>query len=561
MKVPTYKSQVKLNQAGSGNFLTVQANPNVYAQSGRAVSDLGQNILEMTVKKFEIEAQTQINNASSTLDSELYAISEKWKKYPHPLQAEEGFMAEVNAAIGKYTSKKKNDSNGVPLLTSSLARNSFVSKAQDLRLKYVRAFKKHSNEKLISFNKANLSLDVDALTNIVADISASQKLREDAFKGIFSTNSIQKDDGTVIFEGALSRSFTDGTIDAEEVVTRKDAALSSIMKGTMLNLMYASNDPSSIAQGFATETLTDPIMKKVFSLLSQDEKFDLTKSFMTIANSIEKERQDAKDAENKKIDQERDDKFGLIFNLDPRKPNENTKIQAIVAELVNKKQMTGQMWKDHDQYLKRFEEEDEDDGTSKKNESDRDTLSYLFQLDAGDNLTIAAINNVEPKKLTVSDYKMFMKAALQEKSDADSAAKIKISSEFKYEQYKDDNSDLSSLAKGLYFSTYMQLMEWREGDGKNATYSEVQDYAKKLIDANKEPLKELVKNKFRTYLTILKGDDYFTRFRFAFDETNPIKSVSDFFAQRTTEDFKDILLFQRYKEFEPFITYFAEDMN
>jgi len=558
MKVPTYKSQVKLNQAGSGNFLTVQADPNVYAQSGKAVADLGQNILNMTVKKFEIEAQTQINNASTTLDTELYAISEKWKKYPHPQTAEASFIKDIDTAIDKYSSGKRNDINGIPLLTNNLARNSFTAKSQELRLKYIREFKKHSNEKLISYNKANLSLDIDALTNTVADISALQKDREKAFKGIFSTDSLKLDDGSLAFVGALSRSYTDGTIDAEEMVTRREAALSSIIKGTMQNLMYASSDPSSIAHGFATETLTDPIMKKIFAELSEDEKFDLTKSFTTMANSIEKERQDAEDAENKKIDKERDDKFGLIFNLDPRIPNQNTKIQAIVTTLINKKQMTDTMWKQHDQYLKRFEEED--DGTSKKNESDRGTLSYLFQLDSDNNLTLDAINNVDPKKLTVSDFRMFMKLALKEKDDANSAAKIKISSAFKYEQYKDDNSELSSLAKGLYFITYVALNEWREGDGKNATYSEVQTEAKRLIDANKEPLKELVREQFNTFLTVLKGDAFFGRFGFVLDESNPIKSVSDFFAQRTTEDFKDIFLLQRYKEFKPFITYFAEDM-
>jgi len=533
----------------------------VYAQSGRAVSDLGQNILEMTVKKFEIEAQTQINNASSMLDTELYAISEKWKKYPHPQTAEASFIKDIDSAIDRYSSGKRNDINGIPLLTNNLARNSFTAKSQELRLKYVRAFKKHSNEKLISFNKANLSLDIDALTNTVADVSAPQKDRENAFKGIFSTNSIQLDDGSVMFEGALSRSFTDGTLDAEEVVTRRDAALSAIMKGTMLNLMYASNDPSSVAQGFATETLTDPIMKNVFALLSQDEKFNLTKSFMTIANSIEKKRNDERDGINKELNDKLDIKFNKIFNLNPTVPAEKTEMEGIIADLTDKFHMDSTKWTQYDKYIKRFEEEDEDDGTSKKNESDRSTLSYLYQLDAGDNLTIAAVNNVNAKKLTVSDYKMFMKAALKEKDDADSAAKIKISSSFKYEQYKDDNSDLSSLAKGLYFSTYEQLIEWRETDGKNATYHDVQDKAKKLIEANKEPLKELVREQFNTFLSTFIADGFFTTYEFAFDESNPIKSVSDFFAQRTAQQYKeDVFLKLRHIEFKPFITYFAEEM-
>ena len=561
MKVPTYKSQVKLNQAGSGNFLTVQANPNVYAQSGRAVSDLGQNILEMTVKKFEIEAQTQINNASSMLDTELYAISEKWKKYPHPQTAEASFINDIDTAIDRYSSGKRNDINGIPLLTNNLARNSFTAKSQELRLKYIREFKKHSNEKLISYNKANLSLDIDALTNTVADISAPQTDREKAFKGIFSTDSLKLDDGTVMFEGALSRSYTDGTIDAEEVVTRREAALSSIIKGTMLNLMYTSSDPSSIAHGFATETLADPIMKKIFAELSEDEKFDLTKSFMTMAKNIENQRDGEIDDNNKELNNKLNQKFNKIFNLNPTIPEEKKQIDSIIADLMEKFHMDSTKWTQYDKYIKRFEEEDEDDGTSKNNQSDRATLSYLYQLDADDNLTLDAINNVDPKKLTVPDFKMFMKLALKEKDDANSAAKIKISSEFKYEQYKDDNSDLSSLAKGLYFSTYVQLIEWREGDGKNATYHEVQAEAKRLIDLNKEPLKELVKEKFLTYLTILKTDGYFTRFgNFVLDEENPIKSVSDFFAQRTEEDFKDILLLQRYIEFKPFITYF-QDMN
>ena len=124
-------------------------------------------------------------------------------------------------------------------------------------------------------------------------LNLKDPVRKCAFKGIFSTNSLKLDDGTVMFEGALSRSFTDGTLDAEEVVTRREAALSSIIKGTMLNLMYESSDPSSVAQGFATETLTDPIMKKIFAKLSEDEKFDLTKSFTTMANSIEKQRNES----------------------------------------------------------------------------------------------------------------------------------------------------------------------------------------------------------------------------------------------------------------------------
>ena len=559
MKVPTYKSQVKLNQAGSGNFLTVQANPNVYAQSGKALADLGQNILNMTVKKFEIEAQTQINNASSMLDTELYAISEKWKKYPHPQTAEASFINDIDTAIDRYSSGKRNDINGIPLLTNNLARNSFTAKSQELRLKYIREFKKHSNEKLISHNKANLSLDIDAFANKVADTSLSEKERVKNFNSIFSTDTEKQDDGSLAFVGALSRSFTDGTLDAEEVVTRREAAFSSIVKGTMQNLMYTSSDPSSIAQGFAKETLTDPIMKKIFAKLSEDEKFDLTKSFTTMANSIEKQRNDERDGINKELNDKLNQKFNKIFNLNPTIPEEKKQIDVIIADLTAKFHMDSTKWKNYDQYLKRFEEED--DGTDKNNESDRATLSYLYQLDADDNLTLDAINNVDPKKLTVPDFKMFMKAALQEKDDANSAAKIKISSAFKYEQYKDDNSDLSSLAKGLYFSTYVALNEWREGDGKNATYSEVQEYAKELIKKNKEPLKELVRDQFNTFLSVIIADGFFDTYEFAFDENDPINSLSKFFRQRTAQQFnEDAFLKLRHIEFKPYITYFAEEM-
>ena len=156
---------------------------------------------------------------------------------------------------------------------------------------------------------------------------------------------------------------------------------------------------------------------------------------------------------------------------------------------------------------------------------------------------------------------MFMKAALQEKDDANSAAKIKISSAFKYEQYKDDNSDLSSLAKVLYFSTYVALNEWREGDGKNATYSEVQEYAKELIKKNKEPLKELVRDQFNTFLSVIIADGFFDTYEFAFDENDPINSLSKFFRQRTAQQFnEDAFLKLRHIEFKPYITYFAEEM-
>tara|TARA_R100000808_G_scaffold7739_1_gene22396 strand:- start:551 stop:2230 length:1680 start_codon:yes stop_codon:yes gene_type:complete len=559
MKVPTYKSQVKLNQAGSGNFLTVQADPNVYAQSGKALADLGKNILNMTVKKFEIEAQTQVNNASSTLDSELYAISEKWKEYPHPQAAETSFLNEVDRTITKFNSGKKNDTNGIPLLSNNLARNSFVSKAQELKIKYLREFKKHNNDKLISLNKGNLSLEIDHNASIVANISQTSKDRISAFKSIFSSDVIENADGTKSWEGSLSRAFADGTIDAEELVTRKKAALSSIVKGTMQNLMNASENALSIAQGFSKETLKDPIMKAMFALLSEDQKFELTKSFTTMANSIEKQRQDAKDAENKRIDKERDKNFNEIFNLDPRIPNQNTKIQAIVARLINKKQMTKQMWKDHDQYMKRFEEPEEKD---KDKKSDRTVISTLIQLDATNNLTLDAVNAIPESQITLEDFKKYAALALKEMDDANKQAKVKISSAFKYEQYKDDNSNLSDLAKEMYFATYISLTEWREKDGKMATYSEVQEKAKELIKANKEPLKELVRDQFNTFLKVMKGDGFFGKFDFELDESNPIKSVSDFFTERTSGDFKaDAFLYQRYIEFKPYITYFAEDMK
>ena len=518
MKVPTYTSQVKRTTAGGSGFLNVSMNPNTAASQGSAIASIGQTMFELGMKKLEIEAKSQVNNAALSLEQELYEITEKHKNnYLEPLNAEKLVEEQINTVIKKYTSGKVTDGAGTSLLSNKKALSSFPLKAQELASKYLIDFKKENNKLIVELAKNALTEENDDLVNKISNTNLSDVDRLDNFMLIFSP------------EGSLMTALKEGNIDTKEFLERQDKVFENIITGTMQDLMQKSDDAFGVVMAFSEGNINDAVIQQALGQLDKTKKLSLTKSLITLANSINKQK-DAKEKEiEAKIEKDKLNIYNSIFNGDYDDPLHKAKVDANVKLLKSLNYFDSTRLNALNNYIKSYDPPEEKD---KPLESDFSTLAMLHRADQENELTLELVMSYADQ-LSIADRNYFLKEAVTEFdaeiTDAKNTAKSIISSSMKYEKYKDGGDNLSKAASAQYHAAIGSFNRWLTSDGKNASYEEILDKAEKIIAANQEPLKQIIQNEFDLVVMTLQTDSAMDGADFNPPDGNRYKSLMEFF--------------------------------
>jgi very-short-patch-repair endonuclease len=524
MKVPTYTSQVKRTTAGGSGFLSARMNPNTAASSGGTIATIGSEIFNLGIKKLDIEAKSQVNNAALSLEQELYEITEKNKNnYLQPLDAEKKVEEQIKATIKKYTSGKVTDGSGSSLLSNKKALSSFPLKAQELASKYIIDFKKENNKLVVELNKNALSADTDNAINNITNFQLTDFDRLQFFNNLFDENN-----------GILSNAVRNGDINTTEFLERVDKSFENVVIGTMEKLMQNSDDAFGVAMAFSEGNIPDVVMQQALGQLDKTKKLSLTKSLITLANSIDKQKDDAIKENELRIEKDKLAIYNSIFNGDYDDPLHKAKVDANVKLLKGLNYFDPAKLNSLNNYFKMYAPPEEKEVPLKSKQT---TLNMLYQADLDGELSIELVTN-SLMDLIQKDRDYFMKRAITEFdgqiSEAENAAKTIIASSMKYEKYKDGIDALSKAASAQYHSAIGDFTRWLTSNGKNASYEEIIDKAEKIILKNQEPLKLIIQNEFDRKVILMMSSGIMDGADFDPPDKNRYKSLLNFFKKPET---------------------------
>ncbi len=524
MKVPTYTSQVKLTRSGGSGFLSARMNPNTAASSGGTIATIGSEIFDLGIKKLDIEAKSQVNNAALSLEQELYEITEKNKNnYLQPLAAEELVEKQIKATIKKYNSGKVTDGSGSSLLSNKKALSSFPLKAQELASKYLIDFKKENNKLIVELNKNLLSEQTDNAINVVTNFKLTDYDRLQAYNNIFNEE-----------KNILKDAVIKGDINTTEYLERIDKSLENVVIGTMEKLMQNSDDAFGVAMAFSEGNIPDVVMQKALGILDKTKKLSLTKSLITLANSIDKQKDDAIKENELRIEKDKLNIYNSIFNGDYDDPLHKAKVDANVKLLKGLNYFDPAKLNSLNNYFKMYAPPEEKEVPLKSKQT---TLNMLYQADLDGELSIELVTN-SLMDLIQKDRDYFMKRAVTEFdgqiSEAENAAKTIIASSMKYEKYKDGIDALSKAASAQYHSAIGDFTRWLTSNGKNASYEEIIDKAEKIITKNQEPLKAIIQNEFDRRVVLMMSSPIMDGADFDPPDGNRYKSLLNFFKKPET---------------------------
>ena len=159
MRVPTYKQQTSFTtKGGGGRFLTAQINPSVMAKQGQVISEIGDDITRIGLRKLEVETDTDVNIAKRAMNTELILIKEKYLKSENPVKAELKAKAEMQTLLKQYVNGTKiNPVTNEPYISTNKSKARFLSVGQDLLSSNVLEYVKENNKLISEINKANIN--------------------------------------------------------------------------------------------------------------------------------------------------------------------------------------------------------------------------------------------------------------------------------------------------------------------------------------------------------------------------------------------------------------------
>lgn len=496
MRVPVYQTQAKRSQAGGGQFLTASLASNAMSGTAEALGAVGDMISEISIKKMQIQTQTQIDEAENSMLLELNEIKEEALKLPDPVAAEEATKAKMNNLLQKYSSGRAiNKATGNPMLSGRNAKARFIAKGQALLSTATIDFVKANNARIVEQDRVNLDNAVDKSVQIASDTSLDVTQRAEAFSNIFDMS--EQPDGKV--SGILAKGKAGGTLDAKSFMTRLDQATESIVRGTALNLMRGSDDATATMLQIVNGESTDIVLNSALSQMDPGDKGKVVSSLMTLAEKIDTERRQQREANDKIADKANEDMFSQIINVD------KTKDDAIAAAKTKHKTLLENNWykpnqRDQAEKVLGLNKKPAKESPAK---SDRNSIRVLRTALRENMLTPEMVEN-HKSTLSDSDYEQYLGFLDSEKKEGVTAARTSIKNATRYNEFKDSNDVLSGASEGAYFRSIGELDTWlNTPEGKKSTYQTVLAKARDINKANEQEFKDDMKAALIAYLTQL----------------------------------------------------------
>ena len=148
MRVPTYSRQVRRNNAGGGGLLNVSVSGAAAAATGRAISEAGNLMAEIGIKKMQVQTQSQVDRAEAVMIEQLSEIQENALQSNDPVGVEQSTKDNMNKLLKTFTSGLARDGNDEPLLSGRNAKARFLSVGQQLVSAQIIDFTKKNNKRI-----------------------------------------------------------------------------------------------------------------------------------------------------------------------------------------------------------------------------------------------------------------------------------------------------------------------------------------------------------------------------------------------------------------------------
>lgn len=519
MRVPTYNRQVKRNNAGGGQLLTASVSASAAAAPGKAMSQMGDLLAEIGIKKMQVQTQNQVDQAEARMLEELSDIQQDALKSPDPVAAEQETKDKMNALLKKYTNGLAVDGNNQPLLSGRNAKAKFMSRGQELVSAQIIDFTKQNNSRIVEFDRGNLDTAIDKSVKAISNTSLDVQARAEAFSKLFNTR-----DGTI----ALGK--TNGTIDDKGFMTRVDTATEQIVRGTALSLFQGSDSATAVALQITNGESTDLVLNSALAQMDSDDKQKVLNSLFTLAEKIDTERREKSEAADIAADENNKSLFSQIINTDTTDKDALAKGIAMHKTLLENNWYNATQRKNAEAVLGLKKTETNEDA---KIETTRNATRIIGNAKSNNTLSAEVIESLAGE-LSDSDYKQAYKDLEQENAEGYQAAKALISSATKYQEFKDSNNALGDASDMMYQESLLTLNEWLntpkdQGGGQGATYQEVFKKARQINKDNAEEFKGMMKDALISYLTTTQSLG--TKFQsLPIDVDNPAQSALEWAA-------------------------------
>lgn len=519
MRVPTYNRQVKRNNAGGGQLLTASVSASAAAAPGKAMSQMGDLLAEIGIKKMQVQTQNQVDQAEARMLEELAGIQQDALRSPDPVAAEQETKDKMNALLKKYTNGLAVDGNNQPLLTGRNAKAKFMSRGQELVSAQIIDFTKQNNSRIVEFDRGNLDTAIDKSVKAISNTSLDVQARAEAFSKLFNTR-----DGTI----ALGK--TNGTIDDKGFMTRVDTATEQIVRGTALSLFQSSDSATAVALQITNGESTDLVLNSALAQMDSDDKQKVLNSLFTLAEKIDTERREKSEAADIAADENNKSLFSKIINTDTSDEKALAEGIAMHKTLLENNWYNATQRKNAEAVLGLKKTETNEDT---KVETTRNAARVIGNAKSNNTLSAEMIESLAGE-LSDSDYKQAYKDLEQENAEGYQAAKALISAATKYNEFKDSNNALGDASDMMYQESLLTLNEWLntpkdQGGGQGATYQEVFKKARQINKDNAEEFKGMMKDALISYLTTTQSLG--TKFQsLPIDVDNPAQSALEWAA-------------------------------
>lgn len=512
MRVPTYQAQVKRSDAGSGQMITAQLNPNTMAAPSLLLADAGNKLAAYGVELYKIQADTQLGIASDMLTSEAQAIADNALDPANnrdPVLAQEQAETEISALFSQYSSGTK--MNGTkPLMTNKTAKTQFNAAGYKIMSDIIRQLRKDNAPNIK--NTAVINTDriiqngVDKMSNPNLSLSDRQNAYDDVYNTTF---------------GAIAAAGNSGYIDSKGMSLRADNAADDIVRGIAANLMEApGNSPETVAAAVELGKVPDPIFNKVFDQLTEKQKQTVIKDLYDLADARITRAENKKDAEEKELNDQLEDAYLFIINQ-----GATNKAQAITNHevLMGNNYYTPEKKAHAEAVL----------GINRKEvptKSSRKALTTIRTAIA-QNTFSAKMLEYHSSELSDPDYESFLKELENERNEGRTNALFILKNFTGYQETKDTTSRLGQAADLLYNQAKMQLEERinkRNQDGISTSYAEYRVVAQ---DIKTEMQAEVQQTVITSVLADFQSDSAITLFGVVpQDPDRPLGAILDHLA-------------------------------
>ena len=514
MRVPTYKQETGRTSKGQGRLLTAQLNPRAMAAPMLAVQEAGNALMAYGVEKYKIQVDTQINQATNYLLSELQTISdEAIFSVGDPIVAEDKAKKKMEQLVIDVNNGAKFPGTE-PLLTNKTAKNQFTATSFKLLSEQLRQLQKDNFQNVKNQKIANMDTVIERSQDIISNLSRPFAERQSAMEDIFNPA-----------YGAIASGVRDNLIDSKGSSTRIDEAYDNIVRTIADRLMSSAPDPQDVAQAIEDGTVPDAFFNMAFQELPPKTKQAVIKDMFTIA----KARNDRADEEAEKIEQAQEDiyksDFAFIINQGDVNPTEAK---------IRYEKLKGAHWFDS-KTLKEAKAVLNIDQPVARKESDPEAVRTIETAIITNNYSMDVYEAVKTD-LNAGDRGKYLGELDNERKEGYGVARNKIARAMGYIEGVANNDELGYASGTLYNTAMSRLQEKideRDKAGTMTSYMQMQTLAETVITDMQEETKTMITQALISQLSNMTeltkrifGDG------FVVDPNRPIGSALDAIAEQ-----------------------------